>query len=49
VGSKNFKYLDELIHSGAKEIVLESDIVLSDDEISDNVYYIKLGVDNLKK
>ena len=28
--SRNFKYLDELIHSGAKEIVLDSDIVLGD-------------------
>ena len=26
--SKNFKYLDKLIHSGVKEIVLDSDIVL---------------------
>jgi hypothetical protein len=27
-GSKNFKYLDDLIHSGVKEIVLDSDIIL---------------------
>ena len=35
MGSKNFKYLDELIHSGVKEIVLDSDIVLSDGEESE--------------
>lgn len=33
--SKNFKYLDDLIHSGEKEIVLDSDIVLSDGEESE--------------
>lgn len=44
---KSFKYFNNLIHSGAKEIVLDSDIILSDDEISDNVYFIKLDVDNL--
>ena len=30
--SKNFKYLDDLIHSGVKEIVLDSNIVLGDGE-----------------
>lgn len=33
--SKNFKYLDDLIHSGAKEIVLDSDIALGDGEESE--------------
>ena len=28
--SKNFKYLDKLIHSGSKEIVLDYDIILDD-------------------
>ena len=43
----NFKYLDELIHSGAKEIVLDSDIVLSDGEESEYLEGIKLDVDDL--
>ena len=44
---KSFKYLDDLIHSGVKEIVLDSDIVLSDDEESDYKNGIKLDVDDL--
>ena len=44
--TKNFKYLDDLIHSGVKEIVLDSDIVLYDDE-SDSLDGIKLDVDDL--
>ena len=32
---KNFKYLDGLIHCGANEIVMDSDIVLSDGEESE--------------
>ena len=47
MGSKNFKYLDELIHSGIKEIVLDSDIVLSDDEELQYLEGIKLDVDDL--
>lgn len=43
----NFKYLDDLIRSGAKEIVLDSDIVLSDDEESEYNDGIKLDVDDL--
>ncbi len=43
----NFRYLDELIHSGAKEIVLDCDIILSDDEESEYKMGIKLDVDNL--
>ena len=43
----NFRYLDELIHSGAKEIVLDSDIVLSDGEESEYKDGIKLDVDDL--
>ena len=30
--NRNFRYLDELIHSGVKEIVLDSDIILSEEE-----------------
>ena len=49
MASKNFKYLDDLIHSGAKEIVLDSDIVLDDGEESKDLYFygIKLDVDGL--
>ena len=46
-GPKNFKYLDDLIHGGAKEIVLDSDIVLSDSEESEYEGGIKLDVDDL--
>ncbi len=45
--SKNFKYLDELIHSGVKEIVLDSNIVLGNDEESQYVDGMKLDVDDL--
>ena len=44
---KNFKYLDNLIHSGAKEIILDSNIVLGDDEESEYKDGIKLDVDDL--
>ena len=44
---RNFKYLDELIHSGMKEIVLDSDIVLGDGEESQYLEGIKLNVDDL--
>ena len=47
MASKNFKYLDELIHSGAKEIVLDSDIVLSDGEESEYQEGIMLDIDEL--
>ena len=45
--TKTFKYLDDLIHSGVKEIVLDSDIVLDDDEESDYEDGINLNVPNL--
>ena len=45
--SRNFKYLDDLIHSGAKEIILDSDIVLSDGEESEYKDGIKLDMDDL--
>ncbi|MBR6024485.1 MAG: hypothetical protein IK044_06010 [Methanobrevibacter sp.] len=44
---KNFKYLDDLIHRGVKEIILDSDIVLSNDEESGYLEGIKLDVDDL--
>ena len=47
VGSKNFKYLDDLIHSGQKEIVLDSDIVLGWREEKKYLDGIKLDVDDL--
>ena len=43
---KNFKYLDDLIHSGAKEIVLDSDIVLCDEEESEYLDGVELDVDD---
>ena len=39
--------LDELVHSGVKEIALDSDIVLDDDEESQYLNGIKLDVDDL--
>lgn len=44
---KNFKYLDNLIHSGVKEVVLDSDIILGDDESSDSPYVINIDVNGL--
>ena len=44
---RNFRYLDELIHSGVKEIVLDSDIVLDPDEKSQYLNGIKLDADDL--
>ena len=43
----NFEYLDNLIHSGVKEVVLDSDVILSDDEKSKYSNGIKLNVDDL--
>ena len=45
--SKNFKYLDDLIHSGVKEIVLDRDIVLGKREESKYEMGIELDVDDL--
>lgn len=45
--SKNFKDLDDLIHGGAKEIVLDFDIVLGDGEESEYEDGIRLDVDDL--
>ncbi|MBO4516142.1 hypothetical protein J5751_01595 [bacterium] len=45
---RNFKYLDKLIHSGSKEIILDADIVLGkyeDDHYGK--YGIKLDVDDI--
>ena len=44
---KNFKYLDNLIHSEIKEIVLDTDIVLGDNEKSGYKDGIKLDLDDL--
>ena len=44
---ENFKYLDDLIHSGAKKIFLTSDIVLDENEESEYVDGINLDVDDL--
>ena len=44
----NFKYLDDLIHSGVKEIVLDSDIELDpNNERREYLNGIKLDVDDL--
>lgn len=40
--SKNFKYLDDLIRNGGMEIVLDSDVVLDDDEASQYPYGISV-------
>ena len=44
---KNFKYLDNLIHSGVKEIVLDADIALDDGEESQYLDGIRLDVDDI--
>ena len=44
---KNFKYLDELIHGEASEIVLDADIALSDSEEARYREGIELDVDDL--
>ena len=44
---KNFKYLDDLIHSGVKEIVLDSDITLSGSEKSKYSDGIEIDVDDI--
>jgi predicted outer membrane repeat protein len=44
---KNFRYLDNLIHSGDKEIILTSDIVLDESEESEYPDGIVLDVDDL--
>lgn len=44
---RNFKYLDALVHSGAKEIIIDSDIILDDYEESLYLDGIRLNVDNL--
>ncbi len=43
----NFKYLDELIHSGINEIILSSDVVLSGIEESKYKFGIQIDVDDL--
>lgn len=43
---RNFKYFDDLIHSGVNEIVLDSDIILSDDEKSGYEDGIRIDVVN---
>lgn len=45
--SKNFKDLDDLIHSGVKKIVLNSDIILEEGKSSNEEYSLKLDVDGL--
>ena len=45
--SSNFKFLDDLIHSGSKRISLDSDIVLESVEASNYIHGIKMDVDNL--
>lgn len=43
----NFKYLDELVHSGENKISLTSDIALDDGEISNYKKGIELDIDDL--
>ena len=44
---KNFKDLDNQIHSGVKEIILDSDIILEKGKSSNDDYSLKLDVDGL--
>lgn len=44
---ENFKYLDDLIHSGVKKIVLDSDIILNENEESKYLNGIKLNVNDI--
>lgn len=44
---RNFKYLDNLIHNGANEVVLDSDIILDDSENYEYSSGIKLDVDDI--
>ena len=45
--AKNYRYLDDLIHSGVHDIVLDCDIILDEDEKSQYEHGIRLDVDNL--
>ena len=45
--TNNFNYLYDLIHSESKEIALDSDIILSEEEESQFLEGIKLDKDNL--
>ena len=45
--ARNFKHLDELIHSGEKEIVLDSDIFFDEEYRFTYMDGIKLDVDNI--
>lgn len=45
VNVKNFKYLDELVHSESEEISLEYDIILDDNEQSDYIKGIEIDED----
>lgn len=44
---ESFRYLDKLIHSGAKEVVLTSDIILDESEESEYSQGISLDVNDL--
>ena len=43
--TKNFRYLDDLIHGGLKEISLDCDIVLDDDEEDEYQWGIHIDVE----
>lgn len=45
--TKNFKYLDKLIHNGSKEIALDADIILGWREEKKYLDGIKIDVDDL--
>lgn len=47
LGKRNFKYLDKLINSGSKEIVLDSDIVSDANDRSKYASGIEIKTDNL--
>ena len=45
--NKKFKDLDELIHSGKKEIVIESNVILGSAEAMEYMEGIKIDIDDL--
>ena len=47
LNKSNFKYLDNLIHSGKKKIILDSDIILGDGEEEIYSEGIKIDVDHI--
>ena len=46
--SNDFKYLDELIHSGVERIILKDDIILNDNKVAIKYFDgINIDIDNI--